>query len=334
VILIWYRSRLFLGTCDGSGFLAPVRKVWPISGRLSNFGREIFHTRDRIYLSMRFRALLIMLSGVLMFSVAVPASGGTVYPWIEGLDGVAKLTLRAADGKTREAGSGEAWALGETIQLPAGAYARVAFPDGAQLLLPPGVQVRWEGEKPFLAVLEAGTMRVLVEKPKAETGLRFMVRTPDAILGVRGTDFTVAWTTEATTEVHTMTGWVEMTREESELKRGLAVPVRAGERLVQPQGKPYEAPAAFDRVEYLKALNERFPALEQLWQSAVRSAKTGELIRKAERVRGFQRQFVSGGEAAGTVPSEAPSGAKVTEPPPPAPLKMKRKSRRHWRRHR
>src|SRR5271167_3293958 len=157
-------------------------------------------------------ALLALLTAFGLTIFSVRADDADVGPLLETLDGAPGIEVHSADGLTRTVQQGEEFEYGDELMTGLAAV-RIAYADGSQVLLPKGATAKLQKSE---LDLEDGEVRTLVE-PAAEgpgtTGgqpsHKFIIRTPTAVLGVRGTDFVVA-SRGTQTSVHTVDGVVDI----------------------------------------------------------------------------------------------------------------------------
>jgi hypothetical protein len=216
-------------------------------------------------------------------------------PLLASLEDAGAIGVRGADGKARTVRVGDGLQLGDSFQTGEKASARVAFEQGVQLLLPPGTLVRL-GEEDVVGPgggmnvprveVEKGELRVMVEtstKPAAEAEteaakrpLKFLVRTKAAVLGVRGTDFVVS-VADDHTNVRMVSGTVELATEPRAIGMGQTVKIGQFEGAEAVAGRPLPQPEHVDIGTFLREFHDRNPRLEELWNAAVRDAKTQAL---------------------------------------------------------
>ena len=198
--------------------------------------------------------------------------------------------MRGADGNVRSVHAGEGLQFGDSFQTGEKGSARVAFEQGVQVLLPPGVILRVGEESVVgpaggldvpLIEIEQGEVRLLVESDSAATDdaggpprpLKLLVRTKAAVIGVRGTDFIVT-VGDDKTGVHMVKGSVDLATDARSLGMSHSIPVGQFEGTEAVAGRPLPQPEHYDVGTFIREFHDRHSRLEALWNAAVRDAKT------------------------------------------------------------
>ncbi len=136
------------------------------------------------------------------------------------------------------------------------ASCQISFSDGTRQLL---------GRSSELLIgpltLTSGQSRVVVPSTGAGNRLRFRLRSPAAVMGVRGTDF-VANANSSGVDVNTLEGVVEVASDEAALEAGKGARVSAGYS-VRAQRGLVGSPTKFNRKEFLQQLLKQQPSLEK-----------------------------------------------------------------------
>jgi hypothetical protein len=166
------------------------------------------------------------------------------------------------------------------LRTPLGARARVVYPNGDQLNLAPGTELKtsWDtqrGEAHVQYRLTHGGLRGVFEKggPRSRT----TVRTRTATMGVRGTDFFIADmphpdSPEGATEVTLLRGEVEVTPAGKNLTPAAVAPIRVSQGLtaqIHPAlpSPPAPKPASQEKLLGLQVATEVRLAPEALQKS-------------------------------------------------------------------
>ncbi|MFL5815118.1 MAG: FecR domain-containing protein [Bdellovibrionia bacterium] len=145
---------------------------------------------------------------------------------------------------------------------------RIIFPDGSQIWVGSSTTVQVNsgvaegGAKIQLVHMKEGTGRILVPKSYGTTKkIKFVVKTPAATMGVRGTDFVVdARASGKDIELHTLEGSVDAAKSVRNLIQKDAVAVETGFTIHALDSKPLPQPKSFDVKEFTTELNRREPA--------------------------------------------------------------------------
>lgn len=226
----------------------------------------------------------VVLTGSLAWgSLALAADG----PVIEAIEGDQIVVIRTPKGN-RVGTKGSEVSPGEVIKTGARASVRIRYPDGSKLLIGNAAEVevqdRSESGTQWSEVRQ-GRVRGIVKKatPGGEGAEkkslhRFAIRSPKAVMGVRGTDFVfeVAESAE-NAQVHTFEGLVEVATDEAKLALGQGVGVPAGQ-FVSAGVQGVSAPQTFDAVSYFKALSQATPEF-------VKMSKETDLEKAREEAR-------------------------------------------------
>jgi hypothetical protein len=146
--------------------------------------------------------------------------------------------------------------------------ARIVFPDGSQMWVGGSATFQVQssvaegGAKIQLVHLKEGTGRIIVPKGYGTVRrIKFVVKTPAATMGVRGTDFVVdARDTGKDIELHTLDGSVDAAKSVQNLIRKDAVAVQSGFTIHALNSKPLPQPTNFDVNQFTTELNRREPA--------------------------------------------------------------------------
>ncbi len=222
-----------------------------------------------------------------------------VGPFLETVIGVKSVLVRNKRGEVRVLLEGHQLQFGDAFLTGPTGFVRVAFEQGAQALIPPESHIVISQVKngqgfigtPMLEV-QRGEVRILVEqrylKKSAEIyprKHRFIVRTPSALVGVRGTDF-VVFASPNRSVIHTMTGVVDIANglkpNNLELEDVVSVPGAYGARVIK--GIPDKA-EHYVMTQYIKEFNKKYPFMESMWKAAAHDSKTGRVALKFVKAR-------------------------------------------------
>jgi hypothetical protein len=170
----------------------------------------------------------------------------------------------------------------DELKTGPGESVRVVFPDGSQLWVGGSTLVRVNsgiaegGQSIQLIHLMEGSGRIIVPKTYGTSRkIKFVVKTPAATIGVRGTDFVVdAHQDGKDVELHTLEGTVDAAKSIKKLIRKDVVAVASGFTIHALEQKPIPQPTPFDVSEYTAALNKREPAFTTYAMSPIQQAPT------------------------------------------------------------
>lgn len=135
--------------------------------------------------------------------------------------------------KSHKAKLGEKLFSGALVHTGSDGKARIAYPNGDQINVAPGTAVKVDREDAQDGTAQSeldvkyGKVRAFASKRKVGA-VQFKVRTPGAVAGVRGTDFTVGYNPSGNeSEVSVLRGEVVVQDD----KKTQSVPVKAGDAL-------------------------------------------------------------------------------------------------------
>lgn len=185
--------------------------------------------------------LITLLTGFCLTNLAFSAV-------IDGLSGKAKL--KKADGTFQEITNKDLpFELANVIQVETGSSdrARILFSDGTELSLGPATEFRLnpadqKTKTPGFFELALGRARALVKK-RANGNKAFEIRSRDAVMGVRGTEF-IAEVTRDRTSLCTFNGTVEV---QSVQNPALKRTVKANQGVVASSSGQVTPPVTMDR---------------------------------------------------------------------------------------
>jgi hypothetical protein len=185
-------------------------------------------------------------------------------PVIEDIEGDKIVVVKTPEGN-RVAGRGTAIRFGDRVRTGPRASAKIRYPDGSKLLIGRATEMEVVEGRGGVQTnqVNAGEIRGIIKKPKDPTAQagrpRFVVRSRAAVMGVRGTDFVFSLDPAAAkSQVHTLDGVVDVAKTEDLLFEGKGVSVTKDQTVSADQTR-IEAPRAFDRAEYMKALEASQP---------------------------------------------------------------------------
>lgn len=197
----------------------------------------------------------------------VNSFGAEVYPVLATVEGVDPVTLIEGTDK-RQVQVGAQVRFGERIVTGPKSAITLLYPDGSLLAIGPNTDLEVQARSPQTQWnnLRKGQVRGLIEKapdPSKAAKPKFVIRTKTAVLGVRGTDFVMAFDAlKAVTQVHTLEGSVDVGTSENTLMSGKGVAVERGQ-FIESSGKTIQPPKSFDRAEFLEKLRaEQLPSVE------------------------------------------------------------------------
>jgi len=170
----------------------------------------------------------------------------------------------------------------DELQTGPGESVRIVFPDGSQLWVGGSSLVRVNsgvaegGQSIQLIHLMEGSGRIIVPKTYGTSRkIKFVVKTPAATIGVRGTDFVVdAHQDGKDVELHTLEGTVDAAKSIKKLIQKDVVAVASGFTIHAQDQKPIPQPTHFDVSEYTAALNKREPAFTTYAMTPIPQAPT------------------------------------------------------------
>ncbi|HTL10923.1 MAG TPA: FecR family protein [Bdellovibrionota bacterium] len=184
---------------------------------------------------------------------------------IHGIEGADQVAVKGNSGM-RQAKVGEELQEGDQIQLGGGVTVILKLPDGTELRVGQGTQVKFQKKVDDAQAFDlyTGGMRgttVPGSKPMPGGKHRLYIRTRSAVLGVRGTDFVVEVDGSGQlAEVHTFEGQVEVAKDLATLRSGQFTPV-AGDKYIRADASGISKPSAFDPSVLLDELKGNRPGL-------------------------------------------------------------------------
>lgn len=195
-------------------------------------------------------------------------------PTIDAIDGDDLVVIRTAQGN-RPAKVGAALSSGDRIKTGPASSLRVKYPDGSTLIIGSLSEVAIQEIGPVKKVsLGYGQTRAVIQKSSLQEKLknapthRFLVKTPTATMGVRGTDFVTESVKAkgfagASTQLHTLEGVVDVARNESDLTQGKFTSVTQGNQVAADTTGIQNA-QPFDRAKFVDELKSEQPGFQKL----------------------------------------------------------------------
>jgi hypothetical protein len=216
------------------------------------------------------------------------ASSAWAVTEIEAVSGSGGVTVTRA-GKSEAADEGDTLQTGDQLAVGPKTAVRVLFGDGSHLTLSEGCAV--EFAKPVQGaagvVLLRGHLQANVAKvaptavPNAVPQLKFFVKTNAAVMGVRGTEFTVDHDDKGgASDLHTLDGTVEVAGNDDELAQGKGRRVEALQQL-RADRKGLGPIQKFERGGFLKHLAQRHERAQELGKRALRNEEERRTRREA-----------------------------------------------------
>jgi hypothetical protein len=265
---------------------------------------------------MRHVLALVLLAAALIPPPSARADTPT-NPVIESISGADTVTIITERGKL-EVGVGAPVRAGQWIKTGDRSAIRLLYPDGTTVVV--GRATEYEVLAPSAraaegAVLHEGYVRASVKQPAQRRDgapkVRFLIRARSAVMGVRGTEF-VAQSVPGSevTVLHTLTGAVDIARNERQLLAGKGVPVKAN-FFSQAAAGAIEPPRAFNPGEFLRQTGALQPEATQLARQPLQSRAQVEQLRREVTAGSSPSIFVTATKSPLPIPSISPIAGKV-----------------------
>jgi ferric-dicitrate binding protein FerR (iron transport regulator) len=231
-------------------------------GRITSLVTDCLKERARLAVGTRTPAFRRALAGAL--ALALFAIGGSVLLFWPGMSVAQMAALNQVSGAVEflPAGSDTWRPVLASEQLEAGSQVRTGPRSAARLRFFDGSTTDL-GAEAGLAVVQMNARRdggkaiILLRQTSGQThshvrrlpdqASRFEIKTPAAVVAVRGTEFTTVVETDGTTSVAVAEGLVEVTAQE------ITVSVPAGQRTIVQPGRPPSTPAMIPPVRPMPA---------------------------------------------------------------------------------
>jgi hypothetical protein len=200
-------------------------------------------------------------------------------PYIESIIGPSPVNVIEKN-KNISAEEGDSLKDNDRVETGAQSSARIAYPDGSALIL--GRQSTLEIESPLngapASKLLSGMVQAVIEKSKttgtqASGSHKFFISTPSGVVGVRGTQFIVEFSeAKNVTEMHALSGVVDMARDPKELESGNGVSIHESE-VISAGKDDMSHPTPFDQKEFLASLSKTEPEVLAIREHPPRSRR-------------------------------------------------------------
>lgn len=228
-----------------------------------------------------------------------PRASADATPMIESIEGEEFVVVLQPDGKALQGKKGTPVQVGDRVKTGAKTSAKIRYPDGSRLLVGRGTEVEVQEKKDDVQFnkVYSGYVRGLIRKtgkPESETPPRFIIRSRTVVMGVRGTDFTMAQagggasSAASNAEIHTLEGVVEVAKTDEELFSGKGFRVEK-DQMISADQTMIEKPKPFDRRVLEKVMQASQPDMKTFL------AKDPEMLQAAYTPSGLQNAMsVSG----------------------------------------
>lgn len=226
----------------------------------------------------------------------VPSETPSLNIYIETITHHKKLSLKRA-GLVVDLKEGDEILPGDELNSQSECV-RVVFADRSEIVLSKNTEIEFVktkfdeskilSEKLQIVKIKSGLLQVRVRKPEeTEPKIKFIIQTPQSVVGVKGTEFLVQVSPGALTEVNVLEGSIyslatnELT--DSDLKKLLKQDlISSNERIHIYSDKRLEK-LKLNRFEYLKSLNQVHPDMYKL--SFMKSIRSPQEISHKKRRR-------------------------------------------------
>lgn len=168
----------------------------------------------REFNKFRFRSQALLMALAAVFPLTTLAAGAAKVDF-----SVGTVNVVAVGGATRPASKGTELQSGETLVTGEGGRAQLRFSDGGMVSLQPGSEYRIDdyrfsgsqdgAERGFFSLVKGG-LRTITGQIGRNDKAAYRVKTNVATIGIRGTEFTVAYTGADTIAVATGEGAIEV----------------------------------------------------------------------------------------------------------------------------
>lgn len=201
---------------------------------------------------------------------------------------------------------------GETVTTSADSRAKIVMSDRNVMNLSPDSKLTIEkyekdvqGNKNVELKLDGGKVRNNVEEKYDGEKSKFLLKTPTAVAGVRGTQFVTGFDVKTQrTEIVTMKGQVSFTSVSNGVAVGAPVVVKKGETTSASPGAPPEAPKALPKSE-----------LKKIDQDSSAATKKENAEPSSEASEGSKNSEASNKEADSGPKEKSPDGPKEASNP-------------------
>lgn len=194
---------------------------------------------------------------------------GEKLPLLSQIEGGTKVTA-IRSGNLMKVSQGDLLHYGDRIRTDSSTSLKVSYPDGSRLFLGQDSEliIERKGQVPSPRLI-TGDVRALVKKEVQKSKLKFFIRSSNATMGVRGTDFVVS-TFKSKTSLHVLEGEVLVAKNEKDLhsENQIRQVTQNLEVTFDGEGDTLPETKSFDRERFLKEFNHSHPTLKTLWEQA------------------------------------------------------------------
>jgi hypothetical protein len=211
-------------------------------------------------------------------------------PTLESIEGATSLTVTNQNGETRQAMAGEQIQIGDTLATGSDLAIRISYNSGSEILVGLNSQITIQDDNTTPVIeLQNGEIRSMIAKaPQQNPNIphSFLIRTRSAMIGVRGTDFTVLQGPDDS-EIHTLSGLVDVGNDREALRTGNSESISPGYFTHVRPGQRAEKSKKFVIAQFLNEFHKRHPRLAKLANQINNEKKNGH---KPIRIRPPQKQ--------------------------------------------
>jgi len=223
---------------------------------------------------------------------------GLVTPLILGIeqdedaDPGAGVTLESSSGSQKTAKEEELLDVGDTIETDSKTAIRLGFEDGSEVVLSPDSKIKIdsledeEGNDVPLIELISGKIRSMIGEGirKWRGSHKFFIKSKDAVMGVRGTDF-ITDVTSGETEVHTIEGTVDVSQDMASFKGNKRRALKKGFSTKAKKGRALGRGRKFNVQEKVERFKKRHPKMASLRNRIKRDRAGGRTRRSFKKAR-------------------------------------------------
>lgn len=196
--------------------------------------------------------------------LSIAAQGADSLMMVERIQGTGQVKI-LHEGKKRIAQAGETLEANEIVETDQKSAVRLVAEDGTHQTLGPSTRfsILAKDGTALSTELLSGAALIKVEKPEGTPRYRYFIRTPTAVIGVRGTEFAVEHDPKNGFAVHTLEGKVDVGQDIGLLRKGKGQSLLRAEALRGSNGK-LEPKEKFSEAEFRKDFESRHPGVTKL----------------------------------------------------------------------
>jgi len=182
---------------------------------------------------------------------------------------------------------------GDNVTVPAGTSLRLGYENGAEVLITENSSIKTvidenlkdDSETPMIDLLNGKIQAFFNNESKTPSKkYKFIIKTKNSVMGVRGTEFVLEHDGEKSS-LHTTEGSVDFSENRESLREGNLKKVSKGNFIQRNKKEKIGKSKKFDRDKFMKKFRDSHPRLAKLRERAKEGRKSGKRREKFKKAK-------------------------------------------------